>query len=142
MPPNKDGAMTVLRIGQCVKDLWSHQFVRFLVVGAGNTAFGYGLYYLCLMLKVDYQVAVVVSTVLGVLLNFLTTGNIVFQNAELGKIIGFFAVYGFTLVVNLVLLTLAVEAGVSKALGQALVLPVIVIMSFLLNKFLVFRKST
>jgi putative flippase GtrA len=121
-----------------LRRLWSNQFFRFLAVGAGNTAFGYGVYLICLIIGISYQVAAVIATVLGIVFNFFTTGTIVFRNAALGKIFGFFAVYGVTLAVNLVLLTMLVEAGVSKAFGQALVLPVVVIMSFLLNKFLVF----
>jgi putative flippase GtrA len=118
---------------------WSSQFFRFLVVGVGNTAFGYSVYLISLWIGISYQAAVVISTILGVVFNFFTTGTIVFRNAAFCNFFGFFAVYGVTLAVNLVLLTGLVDAGVSKALGQALVLPIIVIMSFLLNKFLVFR---
>lgn len=118
---------------------WANQFFRFLVVGVGNTAFGYGAYLVCLWIGIPYLAAAVISTVLGVVFNFFTTGTIVFRNAAFGRIFGFFAVYGVALAVNLVLLTGLVNAGVSKALAQALVLPVIVLLSFLLNKFLVFR---
>jgi putative flippase GtrA len=122
------------------RDLWGNELLRFLVVGAGNTVFGYLVYLAGLWSGLPYQVAAIVATVLGVIFNFFTTGTIVFRNAALGRIFGFFAVYGFTLIVNLIVLTRLVEAGVSKALAQALVLPLVVILSFLLNKFLVFRK--
>jgi len=120
---------------------WSIQFIRFLIVGAVNTAFGYSVYLLCLWIGSPYQIAVVISTVLGTCFNFCTTGTVVFRNSALSKIFGFVVVYGVTLVINLALLTLLIGAGVSKALGQALVLPAVIISSFTLNKFLVFRTD-
>ena len=135
-------ALSFSQKGKALVDrFWSHQFFRFLVVGAGNTVFGYSVYVICLWIGIVYQAAAVVSTVLGVLFNFFTTGGIVFRNAALGKILGFIAVYGVTLIINLILLTALVTAGMSKVLAQALVLPLIVVLSFLLNKFLVFREK-
>ncbi len=131
-----------LRIRTQAAKFWSNQFFRFLVVGAGNTVFGYGVYLLCLLIGIPYQAAAVVATVLGVIFNFFTTGAIVFRNATLGKIVGFFAVYGVMLIVNLIVLTWLVENGISKALAQAISLPLIVILSFLLNKYIVFRETT
>lgn len=120
--------------------LWSNQFLRFLVVGVLNTIVGYLLYIIGLWIGLSYQIALICSTILGVTFNFFTTGRIVFQNTTLGKMIGFFAVYGIMLVVNLILLTLLVRSGMSKALGQAVLLPLVVTISFLLNKYLVFGR--
>jgi putative flippase GtrA len=122
-------------------ELWRLDYVRFVVVGIGNTAFGYGVYLLALWLGIPYQAAAVLSTILGVIFNFFTTGRIVFRNSSMSKIIGFFMVYAVVLAVNLVLLTALVEAGTDKALGQMFVLPIVVVLSYLLNKYLVFRKS-
>jgi putative flippase GtrA len=124
-----------------LRRLWSSQFFRFLVVGAGNTLFSYGVYTVCVLIGIPYQAAVVVSAVISIIFNFFTTGTIVFSNAAIGKIFGFLAAYGVALAANLVLLTMLVDAGVSKLIGQAMVLPAIVVMSFLLNKFLVFRGT-
>jgi len=122
------------------QELWSHQFLRFLVVGAGNTIVGYLLYLLGLWIGLPYQAALACSTILGVTFNFFTTGRIVFENNALGKMVGFFAVYGITFVINLVLLTLLVRSEMSKVLAQAVLLPLVVMVSFLLNKHLVFGR--
>ena len=121
--------------------LWSHQLFRFLVVGAMNTLFGYSLYVFALLVGLSYQTAVVCSTVLGAIFNFFTTGRIVFGNGALRRIFGFLMVYGVVLLVNLALLVLLVRSGANKVLAQALLLPCIVALSFVLNKYLVFRKS-
>jgi len=122
--------------------LWSSQLWRFLVVGLGNTVFGYGLYLLGLWVGLPYATALIVSTVLGAIFNFFTTGRIVFKSRALGRIFGFLATYGVTLGVNLILLKWLVEAGVAKAYAQAILLPIVVILSFLLNKYLVFRRAS
>ena len=120
--------------------LWKSQVFRFLVIGVCNTIFGYGVYVICIFVGLHYQAAVVVSTIVGVIFNFFTTGMIVFDNASLARIFGFVAVYGLTMIANIALLTLLVHMGVSDVFGQMLLLPFIVSLSFLLNKFLVFRK--
>jgi putative flippase GtrA len=119
---------------------WSNQVLRFLVGGFGNTVFGYALYIAGLALNVPYQLDLVCAAVINVIFNFFTTGYIVFGNRSSAKIIGFVAVYSVTLLINLVGLTWLVTSGISKAFGQAVLLPLIVGLSFLANKFLVFRN--
>jgi len=125
-----------------LRALWKYKFLRFLTVGGINTVFGYSVYLLFLRIGIPYQAAAVAATVIGVVFNFFTTGHVVFENSDLKKIVGFFAVYGITLVVNLVLLTWLVEAGFSKVYGPIVLLPPLVILSFLLNKYLVFGKRS
>lgn len=48
--------------------------------------------------------------------------------------------YGIVYVVNMVSLVSLVEEGYGELVAQALVLPVIVTLSFCLNKFWVFEK--
>lgn len=124
------------------KRLWSHQFVRFMLVGAGNTVFGYSLYLLGLLIGLPYQVAVAASTVLGALFNFFTTGRIVFANDKWHRIFGFLLVYGIVLAANIGLLAPLVAFGMNKALAQAALMPGIVILSFILNKYLIFGRRS
>lgn len=120
--------------------LWSHQLLRFLVVGMANTLVGYALYLIGLWLGVPYQAALTGATILGAIFNFFTTGRLVFESRALNRISGFLAVYGITFAVNLALLTWLVQAGVAKAYAQAVLLPLIVLLSFFLNKHLVFGR--
>lgn len=142
LPSRANTCMTrsIFRIWR--QQLWSSHFLRFLVVGMGNTIFGYLLYLIGLALDVPYQFALVGATILGTVFNFFTTGRIVFESRALSKILGFFLVYGVTLAVNLALLTWLVQAGVPKALAQGVLLPLIVLLSFFLNKHLVFGRPS
>lgn len=125
-----------------VRRLWTAQFLRFVAVGVLNTAFGYGLYFCGIMLGASYQLAVIVSTVLGAMFNFFTTGRLVFANDKWHRIFGFLGTYGVVLLTNLGLLTVLVEHGADKVLSQAALLPLIVILSFVLNKYLVFGSRS
>ena len=55
-------------------------FVKFVLVGILNTAFGYLVFALLLFLGLHYTLAVILSTIAGVLFNFKTTGTLVFKN--------------------------------------------------------------
>jgi putative flippase GtrA len=116
------------------------QFVRFLAVGALNTAFGFGVYALLVLLKLDPGVALAVATGLGVLFNYLTIRRFVFAAAGLGRLPWFALVYGLTFAANLWSLKLFVGTGLSPILAQAILLPFMVILNYGLNKLLVFRS--
>jgi putative flippase GtrA len=120
--------------------LGQRQFVRFLVVGVLNTAVGYGTFVLLVLLKLRPGLSLFMATVLGVLFNYLTTGRLVFAARGLGRLPFFAAVYGLTFVLNLWSLRSLLSAGFSPILAQAILLPLMVILNFVLNKILVFRK--
>lgn len=123
------------------RHLWSSQLLRFLIIGLGNTAFGYTLYLLGLWLGVPYLGALIISTIFGAIFNFFTTGRIVFGSRASERIFRFLASYCVTLSLNLAFLRWLVEAGVAKTYAQAILLPIVVMLSFLLNKHLVFGRS-
>ena len=120
--------------------LRSHQLLRFLVVGMANTIVGYALYLIGLWIGAPYEEALTGATVLGAIFNFFTTGRFVFESRALNRIFGFLAVYGIMLAINLALLTWLVRTGVEKAYAQAFLLPLVVLLSYFLNKRLVFGR--
>lgn len=115
------------------------RFLRFLVVGAINTLFGYAMFALLYLATGMHNVAVVAATALGIVFNFFTTGRIVFGNRSWRRFLPFVAAYGFALGLNLVVLNLLLLGGVTPLVGQAICLPVVVISAYLVNARLVFR---
>ena len=116
------------------------QFVRFLFVGALNTLFGYAVFAGLILAGLSSTPALVITYVVGVLFNFVTTGRLVFgkNRGSLARFIGAYVVIYFF---NLGLLKLAESAGAGPLLAQALCLPVVAVFSFLLFKFQVFREG-
>lgn len=116
-------------------------FVRFLLVGGLNTAFGYGVFALLVLAGVHYAAAALLGTVLGVLFNFRTTGRIVFGSRDDRLLLRFSLVYAITYAVNVAALKAAKSAGVPILLaGAVLTLPVS-LLAFSLQRALVFREA-
>lgn len=118
--------------------LWRVRLARFLVVGVFNTAFGYGVFYALLVVGLAPTPALALATVIGVVFNFVTTGRVVFANADATRLWRFASVYGVVFIVNAALLEAAMALGVGPALAQALLLVPCVALSYILNRTLVF----
>ena len=114
-------------------------FVKFIFVGVLNTAFGYLAYALLLFLGLHYTLAVVLSTIAGVLFNFKTTGTIVFKNNNNKLIFKFVAVYAITTTLGIIILRMAELAGINLYLAGFVSTGICAIIAFLLNKNWVFK---
>ena len=127
-------------IGWCLL-LSYYQVYKFIFVGILNTIFGYSLFALFIYLGLYYPLAVLLSTILGVLFNFKTIGRLVFDSNDNGLIFRFILVYAITYLLNIFFLWLLKKLGSENMYidGFALLIPLAAV-SFLLNKFFVFRR--
>jgi putative flippase GtrA len=122
-----------------LKKLWALLFFRFVMVGLLNTLVGYGFFALFIGLHADYKMAILLATILGALFNFKSTGQIVFDNRKNRLIFKFVFVYGIVYVANLYAVKVLLIQGVNVLFSQALALPLVVVLSFFLQKKFVFR---
>lgn len=121
----------------------SHRtFIKFLIVGGLNTAFGYLIFALFIWLGVHYSLASFLSTILGIIFNFFTTGRLVFKNKDNSLIFRFFAVYGISYLINITFIWLITLSGYQNMyiIGLALIIPCAVI-SYVLMKVFVFGEK-
>ena len=116
----------------------SARFLRFLLVGVLNTAFGYGVFVGCLWLGLHYAVAAAVATVLGVLFNFKSTGRLVFRSRGAGRLHLFVSVYVVTYVINVLALGIMLRFGIPEWLGGLIMILPSAILSYALNSRYVF----
>jgi putative flippase GtrA len=124
-----------------IRRLLRSRFVRFVLVGGLNTAFGYTVFAICILIGIPYPLAALVSTVLGVLFNFKSYGGLVFASHDNRLIFRFIAVYGICYVVGLVPLAWAKAHGVPILwMGAICVLPMAAL-AFTLQRALVFRAN-
>lgn len=122
--------------------VWTSRFFRFLVAGGVNTLFSYILFSTFILSGVNYRATVIVCAVICIFFNFNTIGWIVFQNRDARLLARFLAAYTVIALVNYFGLELLVEAGhLHPLLGQAMVVPVIVVISFVLNRSWVFARG-
>jgi putative flippase GtrA len=119
------------------------RFLRFVVAGTLNTGLGYLLYVLCVRWGMDYRPALAVEyavcTFVGYALNrFWTFSDASGARYTLPKYV---MTYALVFVLNSLLLMLLVETGLlGPVLGQLLVIAVIVLTSFLMQRHVVFRS--
>lgn len=120
--------------------LGTKEFFRFVQIGVLNTIFGYGVFALIYLVTAQPNLSVITATIIGVIFNFFTTGRIVFGNRKVSVLASFLLGYCVTLGVNIVLLNVLLELGLSGLVAQALLLPITVVLSYLINSRIVFRS--
>lgn len=112
---------------------------RFVTAGVFNTGFSYGVYALCLWLGIAYPLANLAAMVAGVLIGFVTQGHFVFRRLEGRRfprfLLSWLALWGLNVLLIRLLLPLMQD---NAYLAGALALCIIVPLSFLVQKHLVF----
>lgn len=116
------------------------QILKFIAVGLINTTVGYCIYAAFIFLGFNYTNALFIATILGVLFNFQTIGKVVFQNRNNSLIFSFILVYILVFIVNLALIKFFIWLGLNEYLSGALAIIPAAALSFLLNKFFVFKR--
>ena len=115
--------------------------IRFVSVGALNTSFSYLIYAALLFVGLGYQLANLLTLVVGILFSFKTQGHLVFDNPDnrlLGRFILSWALIYFCVVI---LIGQIIDLGFDAYSAGALALPFSVVLSYLAQKYFVFRQS-
>jgi putative flippase GtrA len=117
------------------------QIVRFVLVGGVNTAFSYGIYALFLAVGVNYAFANLLALIAGILFSFKTQGRLVFNSADNRLIVRFVGGWAVIYAINLLLLRQLIAIGIDRYLAGALVIPAIMLLSYVIQRFLVFSAT-
>jgi putative flippase GtrA len=119
-----------------------NHFIRFILVGILNTMVGYGLFALFIYLGLHYSLAVLFSTILGVLFNFKSIGRLVFNTSDNERIYHFIGVYMLLYLLNVSGLWGLSSIGIENMyVAGAILLVPLAIISFVLNKNFVFNQE-
>ncbi|HEX2581432.1 MAG TPA: GtrA family protein [Dongiaceae bacterium] len=117
------------------------QFMRFLFTGVINTLFSYLVFSALIWVGLQDISALAIATIAGILFNFQTIGRVVFREMQARLFFRFLLVYALVFVVNACALRYLHTHGFGSRASQAMLLPLIVLLSFSLNKLLVFGRS-
>jgi len=117
-------------------------FLRFILVGALNTTFGYSVYAILIFNNVNYLLSLGISTILGVTFNLVTFSNLVFQSkVNLRILFKFVSVYVGLYIFNSLGLILLISNELADSYrSQLFLIPLMVIFSWFLMKFWVYAK--
>ena len=131
--------MQLLQLRQSIQ-----QFYRYLVVGAGSNAIGYGIYLLITWLGVGALLGMSVIYLCACLVSFVGSKHWIFASRSNSmalmlryvcmQIVGYLTNY-------FLLLVLCKRLGFSHQVIQLLAMVVVAIELFLLSKFYVFREA-
>ena len=117
------------------------QAIRFVLVGMLNTTFSYLIYAALLFVGLSYQLANLLTLIVGVLFSFKTQGHFVFRNTD-NRLLGRFVLCWAVIYVCVIFLIGRIIAlGFNAYSAGALALPFSVALSYLGQKYFVFRRS-
>lgn len=118
----------------------SRLFLQYLLTGILNTVFGYAVFAVGVYIGLPNWLALLTSTILGIIFNFITFGSLVFNSQDNSRISIFIIVYGALYLLNLTLIKIFISTGLSSyEAGFIAIFPIIPI-SFYVNKRFVFRN--
>ena len=113
-------------------------FIKFIFIGVINTIFYYLLYSIILYLFSNYVLAVILGNIIGILFSFNTFSKYVFEKK--GNLIKFFLIYGWNIVLNLLVIKLyIIFIGENLYIAGLFATGVVALNSFILNKIYVFK---
>jgi len=108
------------------------RFVKFILAGLLNTAFGYSIFVVFILLGTGPQIALILQFCIGVIWNYFTHARLVFEHIGYKQLplycVCYAAIYGF----NALSLNILTTGGVSPLVAQAILTPVIAVISYLL----------
>jgi putative flippase GtrA len=118
----------------------SWRFARFLLVGGANTVISYSVYVLFLFIGLSYAYASFLSLVIGVLSGFRMQSTLVFKNSDSHLFLRFATCWGGIYIVNITFIHEFLRWGWDPYTAGALALPLIAMISYFVQKNLVFRN--
>ncbi len=116
------------------------QFAKFLLIGLLNTFIGYSIFIALSLMNLGPSSTLFLTYLIAVPINFFTTGKIIFSNNNWLMLLPFIAAYIIIYGINLLLLQLFIYWHYNQIVAQALILPFIAVLSFLIFKKGVFRN--
>ena len=115
-------------------------FFKFLVVGAVNTLLVYLIYAVFIFFGFGYAVAQAIALVFGIITGYKAQSRFVFR--ESGSFFTYVAIWIFLYLVNIFGIGLLIQYGAGSYLAGALMIPPMAGVSFVLQKFFVFKAAT
>ena len=106
-----------------------------------NTVIGYSIFALLTLLGFGPSTALTLTYVVGIPMNYFTTGRLVFDSSRFRPFFFFLLTYVAIYLVNLGGLTVLMRYEISQLLAQAIIVPLIAMLSFFIFKNFVFRDT-
>ena len=123
-------------------ELKEKTFFKFILAGLINTIFGYTFFAILIFLKINTFLSLFISTLAGVVFNYLTFGQLVFKLKK-SKLMftKFIFVYFFSYMINVYLLKAFMDFFNNNAfVAQVISLPFVVFFNWISMNYWVYKK--
>jgi putative flippase GtrA len=118
------------------------RFLRFLLAGVANTAFGFAAYSALIVAGAPVWMAVLLANVLGIVFNFVSTGAFAFRDTSLRRLPKFVLCYAAVYALNVGLVHIAIaQFAMGKISAQAVITLPMAVLTYVLLKTFVFRTT-
>jgi len=131
----------MVRIKSLLAPLLRREFLRYLAVGVLNTGFSYSIYVLLLWLGLAYFVANLLALICGIVFSFQMQGRYVFDNTSRRLFPKYMLLWVLIYFCNITLIKLLIVCGFNAYVARALALLPIVLLSYVLQKYLIFNAN-
>lgn len=123
--------------------------LRFLIVGAGNTAASFCIYAALVVVGLHYTVANLVALIAGIGISYLTNGAIVFRGLSLASFLRYVVMWAVLYGIQIALIWVTVQTlgpdtpfGLpAEIIGGLVAMVIAVPTSFVLQRWVVFRSG-
>lgn len=115
--------------------------LRFLFFGGLNTLAGYALYFVLVSAGLAFWLANFCCLIFGVCLNFYLQGRYVFDNHDWRRFARFFGGWFCIYLVQTFCIWMLIRTGLTALVAGLVVLPVATILSYFIQKLVVFRAA-
>lgn len=123
-----------------MKALLSHTVGRFLLAGAVNTLFGLVVYSALALTSLPTWAVLVLTNLLGIGFNFITTGGLVFRDLDLGRLPRFVLSYGLVVLIYWIVIKALSPVTGGRIGAMAVVIVPMTVLTYLLQSRFVFRR--
>ena len=117
------------------------RFIRFLLVGVLNTAFGYAVYAAFLFVGLPYAAASLCALAVGVVFSFKTSQKLVFGTSSKWAFARYVSFWLCVYLLNILFIKLFISFGFDAYVAGLFALGPVTVLSYLGQRFLVFAAS-
>lgn len=115
-----------------------HQFVRYILIGIGNTAFSFGVYSTLLFVGFEYRIASLLALVVGIIFSFITQGTVVFKNVTRMTFAKFVIAWIIIYILNISVIAFLMHFSMNAYLAGAIATLPVTLVSYFIFKLVVF----
>ena len=117
----------------------NNQVIKFIIAGMINTIFYFFIYSIFIFMGLDYKVSALLATTIGVFFSFKIFGKYVFYSNKNQLIFKFILIYSILYILNISLIYVFNKIFNDYYISGFMATLISAIVSFILNKFFVFK---